>query len=157
MSESRATQEVKRPLSVWLLAGVLAILSLGGLVGAWMFLSHPDGKAIGMESTLAKLPVDSFLLPGIFLLTLMCFLPAILVFGLLARPGWGWLASTLQATGMHWSWVLTVALGVGIVIWLGVQTLFIGFSAPAQYFTAVLDAGILTLALIPPTRRAMRL
>lgn len=146
---------VRRPLSVWLLSAVLGVLSLGGLSGAWMFLAHPDGKAIGMQETLARLPVDSFFLPGIFLLLVMCLLPTLLIVGLLARPDWALLDPVSRATGMHWSWVGTVALDVVIVIWLGIESFYIGFSAPAQYFTAVLGVGIFVFALVPSTRRAM--
>lgn len=148
--------EIKRPVSVWLLSAVLAILSLGGLSGAWMFLAHPDGRGIGMEETLAKLPVGSFILPGVFLLLVMCLLPALLIVGLLVRPDWRWLGPVSRATGMHWSWVGTVALGIVIVVWLGVEALYIGFSAAAQYFTAVLGVGIFVFVLLSSTRRAMR-
>jgi hypothetical protein len=154
---SDSDNAVRHPLSVWLLSAVLAILSLGGLSGAWMFLAHPDGKGIGMEETLAKLPVSSFVLPGVFLLLIMCLLPALLIVGLLARPDWAWLDPVSRATGMHWSWLATLALGIGIVIWLGVESLYIGFSAPAQYFTAVLGVGIFVFVLVPSTRRAMHL
>jgi len=147
---------VKRPLSVWLLSVVLAILSLGGLSGAWMFLAHPDGRGVGMEDTLAQLPVSSFVLPGVFLLLVMCLLPALLIVGLLVRPDWRWLDSVSRATGMHWSWVGAVALGIVIVVWLGIEALYIGFSAPAQYFTAVLGVGIFVFVALPSTRHAMR-
>ena len=120
-----------------------------------MFLAHPDGRGIGMEETLAKLPVSSFVLPGVFLLLVMCLVPALLIVGLLARPDWRWLDPVSRATGMHWSWVGTVALGIVIVIWLGVESLYIGFSAAVQYFTAVLGVGIIVFALVPSTRRAM--
>ena len=156
MNESEAVDRTGRPLSVWLLAVVLAVLSVGGLVGAWMFLAHPDGRGIGMEVTLADLPVDSFTLPGVFLLVVMCLLPAFLVFGLLARPSWRWLDPVSRVTHAHWSWALTVALGFGIALWLGLQSFYLGFSAPAQYFTAVLGAGILLFSLVPSTRRALR-
>ncbi len=156
MNEHRTQGRARRPLGVWLLSGVLAVLSLGGLSGAWMFLSRPDGKGIGMEDTLARLPVDSFVLPGLFLLLVMCLVPALLVFGLLARPDWRWLRPVSRATGMHWPWAATLALGVVLAAWLCVQTLYIGFSAPAQYFTAALGVGILTLVLAPSTRRALR-
>jgi hypothetical protein len=146
----------KRPLSVWLLSAVLAVLSLGGLVGAWMFFAHPDGKGIGMEGTLAELPVDSFLLPGVFLLLVMCIFPALLVVGVLARPDWALLDPVSRASGMHWSWVGCVALGVVIVLWLLLEAVYIGFSAAAQYFTAVLGVGIFVFALVPSTRRVMR-
>lgn len=156
MSEARAERSIERPISLWLLCLTLAILSFGGLVGAWMFFSHPDGKGIGMVATLASLPVASFVLPGVFLLTVMCVLPALLIFGLLARPGWAWMERMSDSSGMHWSWVASLALCVVIAGWLGLQTVYIGFEAPAQYFTAVLGAGILTFSLVPSTRRALR-
>jgi hypothetical protein len=156
MNESPSERYAARPLTVWLLVVVLAVLSLGGLVGAWMFLAHPDGVGIGMEKTLVELPVDSFTLPGVFLLVVMGLLPAFLVFGLLVRPDWRWLDPVCRAAHAHWSWVFTVALGIGIAVWLGLQSLYLGFSAPAQYFTALLGIGILVFALVPSTRRAMR-
>lgn len=152
----RSASTSRRPLIVWLLVGALAILALGGLSGAWMFLADPTGARIGMADTLQKLPVESFLLPGLFLLVAMFIFPLFLVYGLVRMPDWRWADRFFGRSTMHWTWISTVALGIGLIGWLLLQTVYIGFSAPAQYFTAGLAVVILALALVPPTKRELK-
>lgn len=83
-----------RPASVWYLAVSLIVLALGGLAGAYGFLSDPSG--VGMADQLDRLPILDFTLSGIFLFVAMFLFPLFLVYGLLARPEWR-MAATLEA------------------------------------------------------------
>lgn len=147
---------MRRPLSVWFLVGTLLVLALGGLVGAYGFLSDPSGAGMGMAAQLERLPVPDYTLPGLFLLGGMCAFPLLLVHGLLVRPRWAWLDACRGRSGAHWAWVGSLGLGVLLALWLATQAVFIGFSAPIQWFTALLDLSILVNTLLPPTREHYR-
>ncbi len=147
----------KRHVSTWLLVVVLIILAVGGASGAAMFFYSPDGSRIGMTETLQELPVGSLVLPGLFLLVVMCLFPALLACGMVSRRSRPWVQRLLGWRGLHWAWWGSVLEGVILVLWLVAQAAFIGFSAPAQYFTAVLTLLILGLAFLPSTRRTFRM
>ena len=48
---------MRRPVSVWLLVVTFIVLALGGLSGAYGFLSDPSGTGMGMSQELEQLPV----------------------------------------------------------------------------------------------------
>jgi hypothetical protein len=143
---------MKRPLSIWLLVITLAVLALGGLSGAWGFLSDPSGKGMGMSDQLGQLPIHDYTLPGILLLAMFIF-PLVLIYGLLARPQWRFLDLLLAWTGGHWPWAGSLGLGIALAIWLAIQAAYIGFAAPIQWFTAFLDFSILLTTLVSSTRK----
>jgi hypothetical protein len=143
---------VRRPVSTWLLIASLIVLALGGLAGAYGFLSDPTGSGMGMTAQLERLPVSDFVLPGVFLLLAMFLLPLVLVFGLLTRRAFGRLEPLAAWSDEHWAWVGSLALGLGLALWLMIQAFLIGFSAPIQWFTALLDVTILVTTLVKPTR-----
>jgi hypothetical protein len=141
---------------VWLLVVTLVILALGGLAGAYGFLSDPSGSGMGMADQLQRLPVPDYTLPGIFLLVVMCILPLLIVYGLLARPRWGFIDPFVLWSNQHWAWLGSLTLGIGLALWLAIQAYFIGFAAPSQWFTALLGLSILVTSLVAPTRRYYR-
>jgi hypothetical protein len=57
----------------------------------------------------------------------------------------GWLE---DLTGHHWAWFATLALGVGMMTWIGLQLVWIDFNA----LHAVYGTIGLTLAVLPLTR-----
>jgi hypothetical protein len=143
---------MKRPFAIWLLVFALFVLALGGLAGAYGFLSDPTGTGMGMADVLDSLPLPDFRLPGLFLLIGMFVFPLTIIYGLLARPQWEFAASLSGWSRSYWAWAASLVLGLALALWLTVQGLLIGFSAPIQWFTAVLDAAILALTLAPSTR-----
>lgn len=137
-----------------LVALVIALLFLaaGGLFGGASMLLDPSGAALGMDAVLPQLPVASFTLPGLFLLTVMGLAPIVLAYALLARPDWRWLAAARWG-GHHWAWSGTLALGLALMAWLALQAALIGFQWPIQYVTAANAVAIVALALLPVVRR----
>jgi hypothetical protein len=45
----------------------------------------------------------------------------ITAYGLVRRPRWRLLAWVERLTGCHWSWVVTVVIGTGQLIWIGLE------------------------------------
>ncbi len=144
---------MKRPFTLWILVFFLVFLAIGGLVGAYHFLSDPSGTSIGMAKELALLPVPNYTLPGIFLLTVMTLTPLFLTFGLIAKPNIPFIQNLLRFAPYHWSWTGTVILGIILMLWLVVEAYFIGIIAPIQYVTAVNGLLILVLPFIPSIKK----
>ena len=146
---------MKRPFTFWILIFFVGAIALGGLSGAYGFLSDPSGVGIGMDNLISKLPFSNFTVYGVLLLVLMFGAPVVIIYGLLARPAWAWTDPFIGWTGQHWAWVGAMILGIGLAVWLVIQAILIGFAAPIQWFTAFLDIGVLATALLPGVRRSL--
>jgi hypothetical protein len=142
-----------RPVMVWLLVVVLVLLSVGGFSGGIPMLTDPDsGGYLDFADMLPLLPVNDFILPGIFLTVFMGFFPLLLAYGLIARPVWQFAEKITRWSGHHWAWTGTILLVIGIAIWLGYEGWLVGWW-PITYITAVQGVLILLLALLPNVRK----
>lgn len=144
---------MKRPLLVWVLALVLLLLSLGGFSGGIPMLADPiSGGYLQFEDLLPLLPVSNFILPGLFLLSFMGFLPLLLIFGLIARPAWSRVDKLFKWSKHHWAWTGSIILTGGIAVWLAYEGWLVGWW-PITIITAVQGIIIFLLALIPNVQR----
>ena len=143
---------MRRPITSWLLILTLIFLAYGGFLGAYGFISDPTGSSMDMDSALPLLPIPDYTLPGIFILLAFFIFPLLLIYGLFTRQEWKSFQELAKWSNHHWAWVGSVILGIGLGIWLLVQAALIGFTAPIQRITALLDLSILITALMPSTR-----
>ena len=141
-----------RPRSLWLLIIVLVFLALGGLYGGMAMLIDPSGKSLDLDAVIDDLPVFDYMLPGLFLLSVMGLLPLLLAFALVVRPKWPFLDRFFSWSGHYWAWTGCIILAGVISLWLTYEGLLIGMF-PITYFTAVLGLAILLLSIIPNIRR----
>lgn len=144
-----------RPVAVYLLVLALVLEAIPALFGGIGLLSDPYGQPLGMPASwLDGTPFHSFLIPGILLTAVLGLLPLVSAVLLLVRPRWGALAGLERAVGQHGAWMLALASGIGIVVWIVVQVLMLGASHPLQAVIGLMGALILGLALLPEVRRA---
>jgi len=144
---------VKRPVALWILAFWLLFLAFGGFYGGMAMLLEPSGAILQMTDLLPRLHIQNYILPGLFLLAFMGLLPLFLIYALLARPHWQWLEPIFRPVKYHWAWIGTLALGVLLAIWLALQAILIGFTAPIQFVIAFTEVFILLFALLRPVRK----
>ena len=147
---------MKRPITLWLLVGCLLFLAFGGLYGGITMLVDPSGKLLQADSLLPRLPVPNFILPGLFLLILMGLFPLLLAYGLLAHPSWAFFDTASRWSRHYWAWTGVIGLCCILGIWLAVQYLMIGFTAPIQFIITGCGVLILVLALLPGIRKRSR-
>lgn len=134
----------------YLLIFLIFFLSVGALFGGFMLLSDPSGGALKMPlSALKNSPFPDFLIPGLILFVFMGLVPLMLVYALIARPGWKW-ANCLNIYKLrHWSWTYSLYTGVVLVIWIDIQILLLGYGALIQTVYALLGIIIVIVALMP--------
>lgn len=144
----------RRPFWVYLLVFFCIFLGGGGLYGGYSFVTDPTGASIGMDVSMLRGFMDTFLPFGIFLLLAFGLAPLALAWALLARPR-GFVGLT-QATGHHWAWVITLTMGAGLLVWMAGQFAIMGYTAPIQAVTLFLGAVITLLSLVPAVRRYYR-
>jgi hypothetical protein len=143
---------MKRPLLLWLLLFGLLFLGFGGLYGGISMLVDPSGMLLGMDVVLPQLGVPNYILPGLFLISVMGIFPLFLIYALLAKPDWPFLSGITNWNKMHWAWTATGLIALVLFIWLFIQGLLIGFIWPIQYITGFNGAFLLLMLILPPIR-----
>ena len=113
---------------------LLVFLSLSGLFGI-SFLIDPSGELGQVPiSLLDNLPIDNFILPGLYLLIVYGIGSAVIVYGLIRKLQWAPAAGLL--------------LGLVLVGWVIGQIILWGKPAFLQYLYLVVGAGIFLLSWI---------
>jgi hypothetical protein len=148
------TADSRRPFLVYLLVFFCVVLGAGGLYGGYSFVTDPTGASMGMDVGMLQGFMDTFLPFGVFLLIAFGVAPLVLAWALIARPQW--FPGITRATGSEWEWVVTLAMGVGLLVWMAGQFIIMGYAAPIQAFTTFLGAAITLLSLAPAVQRYYR-
>lgn len=143
---------MKRPIILWLLFLGLAFLGFGGLYGGISMLLDPSGALLAMDTVLPQLGIPNYILPGLFLISVMGIWPLFLVYALFTKPAWSFLAGISTWNQIHWAWTATGLTALILFIWLFIQGMLIGFIWPIQYITGFNGAFILLLLILPPIR-----
>lgn len=109
------TDRQGRSLSRWTLLGLLGTLGVRAIVGGGQFLLAPSGSWIGASTdVLTPTPVDTFLLPGLFLFVALGVVPLTVAYGLYRDRRWAWRGSLVVAIVLA-GW----AIGEGVVLGWG--------------------------------------
>lgn len=114
---------------------LLSFLALGGFVGGYSMITKPDGSGLGMDTKLLKrAPVDTYFIPGIFLLLAMCVWPIATIFGLATDAEWA-KTSLIALGGTSIGWIVyqytiirTFSWFQPTISWIGLVLLIIGLS-----------------------------
>jgi hypothetical protein len=146
--------EFRRPAGVLVLIVLGVLLVILGLPAGLALMTDPSGEGVGLPSDmLDDLPVDDYLLVGVFLVVVYGILPMILVYGLWSRPKWNWTDPISKLTGEHWSWTGTLVLGAAQILWIAVQSVYLGFGDVFQWIILLNGIGMIGLPLVPSVRR----
>lgn len=130
--------ERARPASVYALLASLLIQGLSGVGGGVALVADPSGGIIGLPiSWLRASPLESYLVPGVFLFFALGVLPLVVVYTVWIRLPWAWFASAL--------------VGLALIVWILVEILIIGYQPepPLQLIYGILGVTIFFLALLP--------
>lgn len=137
----------KRPiLLLSILSFVLLLLAGGGIYGGYHLILDPSGGLLNMPlSALEQTPFPNYTIPGYILLFGYGFGGLISIYGLWSRAPLPLLSPLARWTHEYWAWDLSLALGVGLIIWLTYQAIFYRAFAPIQlgmYGVAILLIGL---------------
>ncbi len=136
------------PWEVTVTGVLLLVLGLGALGGGMAMIIGIGGESFLPDEYLDDLPlVDSWLVPGLILLVGFGVGSLVALYGVMRRPQWNWLGWLQRATGHHWAWIATILIGLGHLIWIGIELATIPFSPLMPTFGLV----GLALAVLPLT------
>ena len=128
-----------RPLTLWALIGCLLFLSISGLAGGIGMLMDPTGASLSLpDDLLVNLPINTFILPGLYLVLVYGLLSIVIAYGLWKRAPWAWAA--------------VVVLSVILFGWIIGQFILWGSPHIIQVVYFVLSLAMLILCLAPATR-----
>ncbi|MEX2132536.1 MAG: hypothetical protein WEB67_00230 [Acidimicrobiia bacterium] len=142
-----------RPVPVAWISALLLALGLGATAGGAAMIFGVGGSSMLPDEYLDAVPlIDSWVIPGIVLMVGFGIASLIVAYGVLQTPRWRWLEGIERMTGYHWSWIATIAIGVGHVIWISLEFIYIPFSWLMPTFGLV----GLALALLPFSAKVRR-
>ena len=126
-------QSISLRVAKTLLVILLVFLSLSGLFGI-LFLIDPGGELVEMPiSHLEKLPIDTFFLPGLFLLIVYGIGSSVITYGLLRQ--------------LYWAPVAGLLIGLVLIGWVIGQIILWGEPLMLQYIYLIVGAAIFLLSL----------
>ncbi len=133
----------RRPPQVVVAAVLLLFLGVSAL---------PSGLAmilgIGVDSFpsdwLDYLPlIESWVVPGLVLSIGFGLGSLLAAYGVLRRPEWRWTGFVQGWTGHHWSFLATILIGLGLVVWIGLELIYL----PGVHWLQIMY-GLLGLAIL---------
>jgi hypothetical protein len=139
-----------RPLWVTTMTWLLGVLGIGAVGGGWVMIFGIGGESMLPDAYLDSLPlVHSWVLPGLVLMIGFGFGSLLTGYGVHFRPTWRWVRPVEHLSSHHWSWLATILLGAGQMVWIGIEVVSIPFSFLMPTF------GLVGLALfvLPLTRQ----
>jgi hypothetical protein len=147
----------RRPVTVTATAGVLGLLGLSAAAGGAAMLSGV-GDVAPPRDWLDAIPViDSWLVPGLVLGVGFGLGSLVAAYGVLRRPRWAWLSPVERLSGHHWSWLATVLIGLGQVVWIGLELVYLPEPSMLQAVYGVVGVALVLLSLHPAVRRHLAL
>lgn len=150
-------QHVERTWPVWASVVLLVFLGLTAAAGGAALLI--GGTAMSPPTAwLEALPVvDSWVIPGLVLGIGFGLGSLLTAYGVWARPVTGWLAAIESATGHHWSWLATMAIGLGQVIWIVLEMIYLPELSWLQVVYGPLGLALMALPWTAGMRHHLRL
>lgn len=137
---------------------VLGFLALGAIGGGIVLIISPTGEMIGLPlSEFKNIPFDSFLVPGIILLSVLGVIPSLLIIALIKKPK-SKIADRINIfNDMHWSWTFSIYIAFCLIGWIHIEVIFLqGQVHWLQTFYMFYAVLLIIIALLPQIRSIYR-
>lgn len=152
----------RRSLAERALIGVVVFQGVTATAGGAAIVAGESGlvdfgdAVVLPEEWLDLVPFDSWLVPGIILGAGLGLGALVVGWGLVREPDVAVFEPLERATGHHWSWTGALALGTGLLAWIGVQLALLPGVSWLQALYGSVGATITGLASTPAVRRRLR-
>lgn len=147
----------KKPFALYVLVFLLFFQAVSALYGGISLVFDPSGALLKMgPEMLGNTPFNSFLIPGLILGLLFGIVPLLLIYPLLAQPHWRWTRKLNIYKNRYWAWTVSLYVGLGLIIWNGVQVAMIGGGTGIQIFYGAIGLLIVIFTLWPSMMKYFR-
>jgi hypothetical protein len=141
----------RRPAALIALIVVQLFQAIGALGGGATLIASPKGGIMKMPlSNLDGSPFKDFLIPGVILFVVLGLGPLLATWVLIRQPRSVALERINPFPRQYWGWTLSGVIGVGLVIWIAVESLIVPYNF-LQPFYACVGIVIIVLTLLPTT------
>jgi hypothetical protein len=142
------------PIAGWVLIVLLFFIGVSALISGAMLFVAPDGHLMQWSTDQLKgSPFTNYLIPGLILFIFLGIFPIFVGFSLSKRPMWTWPNVINPAKKTHWAWTASWAVGVIMLIWITIETVFLGYVSFLQPFVAGYGIILIILTLLPNVRK----
>ena len=134
---------------------LLALLAVGAIQGGAAMVANPTGP-LGMSvDYLEGTPIDDYLWPGVFLLSIAA-ASILAVFGIEFGWQWNWAKPIEDAIGYRWPWLASLSVG-GVLLAFELVELFVVPFHPVMHPLLIgVALVIIALSLTPSVRDYLR-
>ena len=147
----------RRPVALIVVSAMTAFLGLTAVAGGTEMVAFRSGNSFLPPAWLDRLPlVDSWLGPGLVLGLGFGVGALVATYGLLRRPRWRLTAPVERLTGQHWSWVASVLLGIGLVVWIALEVIYLPDRSWLELVYGLLGMLLAALPWSRPVRADLR-
>ncbi|MEM7434802.1 MAG: hypothetical protein AAF436_06585 [Myxococcota bacterium] len=157
MPPTRRLKRTHRPLAAWGLLVLLVFLGLTALGGGVELVLFPHGNEYVPGAWLDGMPmVDTWVVPGLVLGIGFGLGSLVAGYGILRRPHWRWLCGVESATSHHWSWAATWLIGIGMLVWILLELIYISERSFIEGVYGAVGLLLVVLSLFPSVRLYLR-
>lgn len=137
---------------------LLLFLGCTAVLGGVEMIVFSSGNGYLPQRWLDRIPViDSWLVPGFVLGVGFGVGSLVTAYGLIRRPRWPWAGPLARAGDRHWSWYATMVLGVGMLVWIGLELVLLPDRSWLEAVYGLVGALLVGLAWSTPVRAYLRL
>ena len=135
-----------RPAPVYVTIAVLTFLGVSATGGG---IALTLGAAVPPDEWLEGVPlIDGWLIPGLVLGVGFGLGSLLTAYGMLRRSRWPWLALVERVTAHHWSWIATILIGAGQVVWILLEVLYLPELSWLQFVYGAVGIALLALPML---------
>lgn len=128
-----------RPRTVWLYVACAVSLGVSAVYGGLILMLERADEPLGLPlEWLDDTPFQDYLVPGVTLFTVFGIGSFVVVFGILTRRAWAWIAA--------------VGLGVAQIGWIGIEMFLLRMIHPLHVVYGGLGVVLVSLATRPSVR-----
>ena len=147
--------QIKKTRNIFLI--VLGFLALGAIGGGIVLIISPTGELIGIPlSEFKNIPFNSYLIPGIILLSIFGLIPLLLIMALLKKPESKLAENINFFNDMHWAWTYSIYIAFVLIFWIQIQMVFLSTVYWLHTFYMFLAVLIIFVALLPQVRNSYK-
>ncbi len=150
-------EKMKKSISTFLLIFLVCFQMISAIPSGLMMILDPSGATLGVPlNMLEPSPFSDFLIPGLFLFSILGIFPILIVYGLLKKPNFKFANRLNLLKDHHWSWTFSYYLGLLLVLWINMQLFFIKSWDILHFVYSMLGVLIIVVTHLPSTKKDYR-